>query len=100
MARADRPRPEPIVRTVERSTLLDSGMDVYFRREVTGSEEAAETGASPWDIVELRSETARLENEEISGRFPRSKTQANERGSGLLTVKASAVERNRVNGGS
>jgi hypothetical protein len=47
MARADRPRPEPIVRTVETSTLLDSGMDVYFPREVTESEEAAETGASP-----------------------------------------------------
>jgi hypothetical protein len=35
------------VRTVETSTLLDSGMDVYFPREVTESEEAAETGASP-----------------------------------------------------
>jgi len=29
------------VRTVETSTLLDSGMDVYFPREVTESEEAA-----------------------------------------------------------
>jgi hypothetical protein len=56
----------PIVRTMETSTLLDSGMDVYFPREVTESEEAAETGASPpWDAVELRSETARLETEEI-----------------------------------
>jgi hypothetical protein len=40
-------------------------MEVYFPREVTESDKAVETGASPWDTVELRSETARLETEEI-----------------------------------
>jgi hypothetical protein len=38
-------------------------MEVYFPREVTESDKAVETGASPWDTVELRSETARLETE-------------------------------------